>query len=535
MPFSLLHAAALRVARVRPPRAQGGAAAWRWRGLACGLIALAASGHDLPGQSARTDSTAPRPVVARVADPGPGAPGRILRDVVRRPHRVVAARDRWALLGPADASDRSVIVVHGSARVDTRVEGDVVVVDGDLRLGRGAVIAGRAVAIGGHVFRTPFSVVRGGIQEYPDDRFDAVPVREQWRLGWSRLDSLYASPPLRLPGFAGFRVAAYSRVDGLGLTWGPQLAAGPLTVRPAATWRTHRGRVDPSVTLRLGSRRFAAEAEAARTTVSNEQWIAGDLVAASVGLLTGLDLRNWYRTDRAEGRIRMLQDSWPIAVELWAGGRDERVLPPQPLRLSPTGPWTFATPTPGNGFDRVNPAVASQRLTTAIAGLGLATPIAGGMQSRLVLQAEVTAHEWDNRGRFMQVVSDWTSVVPTGGRTRLESIGHAAWHTGDLPAARLGAVGGPGTLLTERVLALRGERLVFGAARWVVPLGERALLPRLALRAARGLVGDAARWQRGVTNVGVQVDVGPVRLEYAYDPAARRGAAVVVTSLVPSW
>lgn len=535
MPFAPRHAATLRVASVWSLCTQGSGAPWWRRGLAFGLFALAAGALDLPGQAVRADSSARLPVVARVADPGPGAPGRVLRDVVRRSHRVVAARDRWALLGPADASDRSVIVVRGSARVDARVEGDVVVVDGDLRLGRGAVIAGRAVAIGGHVFRTPFSVVRGGILEYPDDRFDAEPSREQWRLGWNRLDSLYTSPPLRLPGFAGFRVAAYSRVDGLGVTWGPQLAAGPLTVRPSATWRTHRGRVDPSVAVRLGSRRFTAEAEAARTTASNEQWIAGDLVAASVGLLTGVDLRNWYRTDRAEGRFRMLQDSWPIAVEAWAGGRDDRILPPQRLRPSPTGPWTLATPTPGNGFDRAIPAVTSQRLTTAIAGLGLAAPSAGGVRSRLVVQAEVTAHEWDGQGRFMQVVSDWTSVVPTGGRTRLESIGRAAWHTGDLPSARIGAVGGPGTLLTEPVLALRGERLVFGAARWVVPLGESALLPKIALRAARGLVGDAGRWQRAVTNLGAQVDVGPVRLEYAYDPSSRRGAAVVVTSLVPSW
>lgn len=471
---------------------------------------------------------------ARVGDPGPGAPGRIVVQVTRGPHTVVVARERWALLGAADASDRSLIIVRGSARVDTRVDGDVVVVDGDLRLGRGAVIAGRAVAIGGHVYRTPFAVVRGGVLEFPDDRFEATPAGAGWRLAWGRLDSQFATPPVRLPGFAGFRVAAYSRVDGLGLTWGPQLGRGPLVVRPQVTWRTHRGAIDPAIAARLGSRRVALEAVVERTTASNEGWIAGDLASAGIGLLSGVDLRNWYRADRADVRVRVLQDRWPVAVEAWAGAREALVSPAS--GVGPAGmPWTMASPTPGNGFDRPNPLVPRQRLTTAVGGVAFTAPSGARVTSRLAVEAEVTALEHDAAGRFTQVIADWTSRVSTGGRTRLETLGRAAWHDGALPPARWGALGGPGTLLTEPVLALRGPRLAFASARWACPLGERTISPVVALRAARGLAGDALGWQRAVTNVGAQVDVGPVRLEYAWDPAARRGVTVLQTSWVPAW
>jgi hypothetical protein len=459
----------------------------------------------------------------------------MLREAARGAHVVVEARDRWALLGPGDARDRTVIVVRGSARVDTRIDGDVIVVDGDLRLGRGAVIAGRAVAIGGHVYRTPFAVVRGGVREYPDDRFEATPAGAGWRLAWGRLDTQFATPPLRLPGFAGFRVAAYSRVDGLGLTWGPQLAAGGLTVRPAATWRTHRGAIDPSLTARLGSRRVALEGTAERTTATNEGWIAGDLATAAIGLVSGVDLRNWYRADRADLRLRLLHDGGPVAVELWGGGREERPSAAAPAGVGQRRPWTLTQPTPGNDFTRANPVVTTRRLTTAVGGIAVTAPSGAAVASRLAVQAEVTALEHDGAGRFTQFLGDWSSRIGTGGRTRFETFAHAAWHSGTLPDVRVGALGGPGTLLTEPVLGLRGERLAFASARWAVPLGERVVSPTIGLRLARGWIGDADRWGRAVTNIGAQVDLGPLRLEYAYDPAARRGAAVLVTSWVPAW
>jgi hypothetical protein len=90
-------------------------------------------------------------------------------------------------------------------------------------------------------------------------------------------------------------------------------------------------------------------------------------------------------------------------------------------------------------------------------------------------------------------------------------------------------------LLTVPVLGLQAPNLWFGAARVAWSVGSGALAPAVGLR-----VASAAAWRAGVaatavTNVGAQLDVGPLRLEYAFDPAARRGVVVLVASLVPAF
>jgi hypothetical protein len=471
---------------------------------------------------------------ARVRDPGPGAPGRVLRDVTARPHRVVVARDRWALIEPEDTSPFGVVVVRGSARVDAVIDGDIVVVDGDLRLENGARIRGRAVAIGGHVFRSPFAVAQGGVLEFAYDRFDATPAGDDWALRWGPLVSQFGTPPLRMPGFAGFRVAAYSRVDGLALTWGPEFTRGVVRVTPALTWRTHRGVIDPSLAVRLGSRRAAFEAMAERTTATADDWIAGDLSAAAIGFVSGVDLRNWYRSDRASLGVRLRQDAWPVVVEGWAFGLAERVSAASGGGALPApGPWTLAGPTRGQGFTRPNPVVVSGDFTTVLAGIALGGPSGAARGTRLSLQGETAVTPWDTAGRFTQLLTDVTSWVPLGAGFFADIWGRGAWQSGALPQQRWQSVGGPGTLLTEPVLGLRAPRLAFGAVRLGRAFGVGASAPALAFRAATAAAWAPGGALRRATNIGAQLDAGPVRLEFAYDPKARRQVTVLGVSWVP--
>lgn len=471
---------------------------------------------------------------ALVADPGPGAPGRLLRDVVSRPHRVVVARDRWAhVQEPTDSG--SVVVVRGSARVDAVVTGDVVVVDGDLRLANGARIGGRAVAIGGHVFRSAFARVGGGVVELPQDRFDADSTGDGWRLRWGPLVSQYGTPPLRLPGFAGLRVAAYSRVDGLALTFGPEFNAGGIRWRPGITYRSHIGAWDPSAELRIGTRRTALRLTAERATVTNEGWIASPVAAAGVGLLTGVDVADWYRADRGAVMLETRQDQWPMTVLMGVGAGAERVWATGSAIRTASRPWTLSDPRPRNDFSRPNPAVPTGRLTTALARVGVWGPTGARRTTGLVVTGEVSVPPWDSLGHFTQFLADWRSVIPIGSTAHtLESWGHGAWSSGATPPQRFVAAGGPGTLPTEPTLGMRGDRLALGSVRYRVGLGEQGALG-VALAWTRGRVGTGG-WQRGVTNWSAQADVASwVRIEVAWDPAARRWAALAFTTLAPRW
>jgi hypothetical protein len=78
-------------------------------------------------------------------------------------------------LAEGETSAEPVVVIGGSARIDGRVEDDVVVVGGGLRLGPKAFVQGDVVTVGGSVTREPGATVQGTIDEaalWPGVSFD---------------------------------------------------------------------------------------------------------------------------------------------------------------------------------------------------------------------------------------------------------------------------------------------------------------------------------------------------------------------------
>lgn len=78
-------------------------------------------------------------------------------------------------LAEGETSAEPVVVLGGSARIDGRVEDDVVVVGGGLRLGPKAFVQGNVVTVGGSVTQEPGATVQGTIDEaafWPGVTFD---------------------------------------------------------------------------------------------------------------------------------------------------------------------------------------------------------------------------------------------------------------------------------------------------------------------------------------------------------------------------
>src|ERR671919_2571785 len=102
---------------------------------------------------------------------GRGRPGEILREVMARPYDVILVDSVVHL--PRDSTiPRSVLILGGDATVASVVNGDVIVVDGDLFLHPGADIAGRAVAIGGGVYPSSLARVAVGMESFRDVTYD---------------------------------------------------------------------------------------------------------------------------------------------------------------------------------------------------------------------------------------------------------------------------------------------------------------------------------------------------------------------------
>jgi hypothetical protein len=147
-----------------------------------------------------------------------------------------------------------VAVLGGPLALAGRVEGSVVVIDGDVELLPGAVVTGGLAVVGGTVSGLAEALVQGEVRTFPER------LRYRWRGDRLVLDqpahSEEPARPTRWLSRSDFLIAtgrSYNRVEGLPITFGPVLEMGgsnPTWVRALAIYRTESGAtLDPD---RLG-------------------------------------------------------------------------------------------------------------------------------------------------------------------------------------------------------------------------------------------------------------------------------------------
>jgi hypothetical protein len=97
-------------------------------------------------------------------------------------------------LAEGETSNEPIVVIGGSARIDGRVDDDVVVIGGGLHLGPKGVVAGNAVTIGGAVTLDPGASVQGSIDEavipWLAVTFDPDWIGDGWWAGLAFLGSV---------------------------------------------------------------------------------------------------------------------------------------------------------------------------------------------------------------------------------------------------------------------------------------------------------------------------------------------------------
>ena len=292
------------------------------------LVAAALAVPSLPASTLGAQTPAPAappatPLVVEVRDVGPGTAGRLLRDVLGRPHDVVAPGVETVALPRDSAVARTIVIVGSDATVAARVAGDVVVIGGDLFIRPGADIAGRAIAFGGGVYDSRLASVQGGLYAFRDETFAVQRTASVLALDYRRLDTRPRAT-FALPGLYGLRLPSYTRVDGVALPVGAALLLPRIDVEvdAIATYRSHLGTVDPSVAARRAlDRRTDLELVAERATYTNDAWMRGDLVNSGTTLVFGDDERNYYRAVRVGGRMARRWEGMAGLVEPWVGLR----------------------------------------------------------------------------------------------------------------------------------------------------------------------------------------------------------------------
>jgi hypothetical protein len=476
-----------------------------------GLLALLLAG----AASAQTPD-----IVVRTSGPGPAS--RLLREVAATPHVLVReAPDGKAAIAKDTIIGMSVIVVGVNAAVEGRVEGDVVVVNGDLFMHPGGHITGRAIAIGGGVYASSLAEIEGEALQFYDTRYDVHERNGQLQLDY-RAPREIGVPTVSFPLVYGVRIPSYDRVQGLSVPIGPRFTfdTGRFVIDPLVTYRSDLGAWDPSLAVDLGvGRTVRLLAWGGRGTFTNDAWIQSDIMNSVSTIVAGRDRRNYFRADRAELALRKRWQRESAEYEATVGGRGEFA-----TSVSAGGPWSLLNRDDSTeGIPRPNPAIARGRTYSALASVGGRWTLEPEATARLLAGVEVPFRaplgtDW------VQLTVEGTIRFPTFGVQSFELESHAVLTSGDdAPPQRYAYLGGSGTLPTFDLLEFGGDQLLYFDARYNVPITAVQLPfvgpPVVSLRYMIGSagVGSLPGFEQ---NLGLRLAVQPIRVDFTVDPSS---------------
>ena len=449
-------------------------------------------------------------------EPGPERVAAIIRTTAERPHELRAGPGDLVL--PRDSTiPRNLLVLGRRTYLSSHVEGDVVVVGGDLFLRTGSSIGGRAVAIGGGVYRSFLGTVGGPIESYRDDDYTIRASSSGYELEYAAKSD--RPPILQLAGIQGLLIPTYDRVLGYSQPVGALITLGDRAVelQPTVTYRSRLGEVDPRVELRIAPEKpVRLEADYGRGARTNDAWIYGDLLNSAAMLAFGNDTRNYFRRVGGTARLIGHVEKSTVTFEPWVGARTEKVRP-----ITAAGNvFSFWGRDDLDEGARPNPLVQPGTITSGLAG-GDLTYSAGQVTAKLRAEAEQSFTTPAFTSSFTQLTLHGSIEFPTFRDQRLSIAGHAVTTAGDsVPRARYAYLGRASTLPLLQLLELGGDELLFLDSEYSIPVNRLALPgvgpPTLFVTHYLGTagVGSLPSLQQ---EIGVGVSVNLLRAALVFD------------------
>lgn len=492
------------------------------RGMSVRLIAALLGAIAIPAQAG-----AQARIVVR--DAGPGRMGRLVSAALARPYTLVTGDSADLVLGRDTTLGETLVVLGRDVRIAAAVKGSVVVIGGDVYLRPGVHIHDDVIATGGGIYNTMLGVVDGARHAFRDETLVPVLLPDgSYALDYRVLRQRnYAG--FALPALFGVRVPAYDRVNGLSLPWAPfiQLDSGRISLEPTVTYRSHLGKIDPSVTgsLALG-RRARVEAFAGRTSRSNDTWISGNLGNSISSFASGRDTRNWYRADVVEAAYHRLHEGRTSSITPYVGAQWERAwttgIQAVPRHLAYS---VFSRRDSVEGMARPNPVVDEGHLVSALAGFeGQWEVPAQELEVRGTGRVEFAPKGPGAAGSFTQFTLDGRVTFPLTAAIDFRQDWHGVASVGGAtPRQRYAYLGGSGTIKTLDLLSQGGDQLLFVESRASMKVERIALpvvgSPTVMVRHMMGAAGVGGL--PGLThNLGVRISVMLLRADFVIDPVA---------------
>ncbi|HEV2132530.1 MAG TPA: hypothetical protein VGR27_15555, partial [Longimicrobiaceae bacterium] len=235
-----------------------------------------------------------------------------------------------------------------------------------------------------------------------------------------------------------------------------------------------------------------AVGEVARATLTNEQWIRGDLTNTLAAVFLGTDYRDYFQSDYAALTLVRPLPTGAFTPELALAPRlTLRASRDRSLPLSQT--WSLFG---GEGMRRENPVIDDGEILSLTAGTELSWQGANStfrgdflVERAFPGKDRLDFTRWLAEGRW-DLAALWSHRVSLAARA-MGPIGE-----GPLPRQRWSFIGGVGTLPTFPLGTFRGDHLLFAESTYAVPL-TFVELPFLGSPILRVVHATGAAWPSG--------------------------------------
>lgn len=410
-----------------------------------------------------------------------------------------------------DSLNTNVVVKGGDLTVYGRVNGDVMVVGGDLFVRDGAYIGGNIKVINGEVYKDDDAVVIGYVDKSSSKKEKKYREEaKEFRRSSTKLHANWVNETTNLDNF----IFRYNRVEGLFLGagsekryyWDEQRSYS-LYGSIGYGFRSHNWRGNLGLSRQFAfddGQLFEVEVEGHSLTDTKDEWLIGLQENTAAAFLIHEDFRDYFRRDGFGVNIGYASQQDYFTSQVKVG-----YLVDEYKSMENQTEWSLFG---GDKLFRLNPAIDPGKMRSIVSSAGLSTmttTIDGPEGWSILATAEFADKNYGSDFKFNRYVADLRRYQPLGRYDNLNLRFRVGTSEGNLPLQKTYEIGGLGTLPAYAFKDEMGNRMLLMNAEFIVNgdfLGDLSFWPSWLMRGINLLVLTDAGLVRNVATDALWTD-----------------------------
>ncbi|HTY36232.1 MAG TPA: hypothetical protein VMH23_03925 [Bacteroidota bacterium] len=416
-----------------------------------------------------------------------------------------------------DTINANVVVKSGDLTIYGRINGDVLVIGGDLYIRDGAYVAGNVKVINGEVNKDDDAIVAGFVDKSSTKKEKSYREEEKnFRKSSTRLNANWVSETTNLDNF----IFRYNRVEGLFLGAGSEKRYYWDDQREYSVYgsigygfKSHNWRGNLGLSRQFAfdeGQLFEVEVEGHSLTDTKDDWLIGVHENTAAAILIHEDFRDYFRRDGYAVNI-----GYATQREYLTGQFKVGFLVDEYKSMENETEWSLFG---GDKRFRPNPAIDDGRMRSFLTTAGLSTvttTIYGPEGWSGLATVEIADKNLGGLFTFNRYVLDLRRYQPLGEYDNLNIRVRAGTSEGALPLQKTFDLGGLGTVPGYPFKGESGNRMLLMNAELIINgdfLGDLSFWPSWLMRGLNfivltdaGLVrtvDDNALWTSGFSTIG---------------------------------